>query len=305
MRILVTGAAGSLGTELSHQMRGQGHQLVGMDIKPRPAEWEGDYTQGSITDRSVMEHAMSQAIDAVVHIAAYHGVHERPVRKDQQPKDAYAFWDLNVNGTFHVFEAAARAGVRRVVYISSTCIPREQHGIYGHTKAVGEQIANTYAHRHGMRIVTLRPRGFVPHTDHAVYKDWLDWAQHFWKGGVHIQDVAKCVQCALVLLARSSWEFADPPVCVVDGKIDYSEDQLRTWDAHGAGTTFRHVYGDDDYELARKHGLDPSQAPRPAAKLPDHTHTAEELLGFRPQYSIKNILEELRSHGASGTSPSE
>lgn len=209
-------------------------------------------------------------------------------------------WELNVNGTFQLFEAAARAGVGRVVYISSTSIPREKYGLYGHTKVLGEQIAATYAHRHQMRVITLRPRAFIPHTDHTVYASWLDWAKYFWRGAVHADDVARCVWCVLTRLAAPEWDFPEPPVCVVDGRIDFTEEQLKNWDASGPGSTFTEVYGPEYCELARKHGINPSRAPRPAARCPEHTHDASELLGYNPEYSMKNILEELKLYGDAG-----
>lgn len=300
MRVLLSGAAGSLGTSLSRRMRGGADELVGLDILPCPATWSGEYVQGSITDRSTIEDLMAQSIDAVVHIAAYHGVHEHAVLEGQTTKDAYDFWNLNVAGTFQIFEAAARAGVRSMVYISSTSIPREKYGLYGHSKILGEQIASTYAHRHNMRVITLRPRGFIPPSDRTVYRNWLDWAKYFWKGAVHVDDVAQSVECALARLGKPEWEFVEPPVCAIDGKIDYTADQLANWDADGEGSTFTSVYGSDNLQLARSHGLDPSKAPRPIVKLPEHTHDAGELLGYSPTYSIRDLLEELRLHGPDG-----
>jgi nucleoside-diphosphate-sugar epimerase len=42
--------------------------------------------------------------DCIIHIAAWHGIHE-----DRGEKGAYDFFDLNVRGTFEIFEAAASA----------------------------------------------------------------------------------------------------------------------------------------------------------------------------------------------------
>lgn len=153
--------------------------------------------QGSILDRELLAEVMPM-IDCVVHIVAWHGVHE--VR---QQKDAYDFWDLNVTGTFNIFEAAARANIKNIIYISSTSI-RERDGIYGHTKVLGEEIAQTYQARHNMNVITLRPRAFIPHWNTAVYDDYLDWVRWFWDGAVHINDVAQAVQQSINLLAQQA-----------------------------------------------------------------------------------------------------
>src|SRR5262249_8050853 len=56
-------------------------------------------------------------------------------------------------------------------------------------------------HRH-MNVITLRPRGFIPYWDRAVYTKYSDWARWFWKGAVHIDDVATAVILSLDLSSR-------------------------------------------------------------------------------------------------------
>merc|ERR1712113_760712 len=99
------------------------------------------------------------------------------------------------------------------------------------------------------------------------------------------------------------WDFTEPPVCTVDGKIDFTEEQLRNWDADGDGSTFATVYGKESHELALFHNFDLTRPPRPVTRLPEHTHLAEELLGYRAEYSFRNVLEELRRWGAVGPPP--
>ena len=60
--------------------------------------------------------------DCIVHIAAWHGIHE-----SRGEKDAYDFFDLNVRGTFEVFEAAVSLGITRIVYISTTSVNKPLH----------------------------------------------------------------------------------------------------------------------------------------------------------------------------------
>src|SRR5580704_15710238 len=80
-----------------------------------------------------------QGCDCIVHIAAWHGLHE-----DRGEKNAYDFFDLNVRGTFEVFEAAASLGIDKIIYISTTSL-RRPDTLYGRSKILAERIAEDYA----------------------------------------------------------------------------------------------------------------------------------------------------------------
>jgi nucleoside-diphosphate-sugar epimerase len=284
MRILLTGGAGDLGTVLAPLLEQRGDLPLRLDLVP-PREPYGVYVAGSILERSCLARVL-HGVDAVVHIAAWHGVHET-----RRHKDAYAFWELNVTGTFQVFEAAARAGIHQVIYLSSTSI-RHRDSLYGHTKVLGEELAQTYARRHGMRVVILRPRGFIPHWNRAVYGSFVEWAQWFWGGAVHIDDVAQAVLNSLDLLATTPLEQA--LTLVVDGAYDYTDDDLQHWDCQGPGSTFRQYYP-QYYDLAVRYGLDPTRKP---FKL--DTTSTRQWLGHAPHYSLKNLLDELARYGPAG-----
>jgi uronate dehydrogenase len=105
-------------------------------------------------------------VQAVLHLAVapgHAGLYEDDAFNDRR-------FDVNVKGTYHVFEAARRGGVRRVVQVSSLMVlwghgasapvpgdaePRP-HGTYALTKLLGEQIARHYALAHGMEVIVLR-----------------------------------------------------------------------------------------------------------------------------------------------------
>ena len=178
-RVLLTGGAGNLGQALRRRLLALGSTPITFDVAAAPsAPAAGEaYLQGSVTDRAALASAID-GVDAVVHIVAFHGVHEpagpfASIRQDVLE----GFWDVNVTGTANVFELAARAGVREVVFISSTSI-RDRTGVYGSTKVIGEEIARTYASRHGMRVVCLRPRAFISHSDSVVYPGERTAAAH-------------------------------------------------------------------------------------------------------------------------------
>lgn len=186
----------------------------------------GEFVQGSITDRALLAQILP-GIDVVVHIAAWHGIHEVTGQRD-----AFDFWDVNVTGTFNVLETAVRANITKFVYISSTSV-EERFGVYGHTKVLGEEIAQTYVVRHGVNLIALRPRAFIPHWNTDTYKNYLEWTNWFWGGAVHIDDVAQATLLTVDRLVQN------PPknyLCLtVDGAYDYSPDVLANWDADGLG----------------------------------------------------------------------
>jgi len=144
------------------------------------------FIKGSVLDCSKLT-KIFRGCNCIAHIAAWHGLHE-----DRGEKDAYDFFDLNVRGTFEVFEAAASAGIDKVIFISTTSVYRPDTR-YGSSKILAELIAEDYRKHRLMNVVTLRPRGFIPYWDRAVYAKYSDWARWFWKGAVHINDVAAAV----------------------------------------------------------------------------------------------------------------
>ena len=221
MKVLLTGGAGDLGTVLTPLLEARGDTPLRLDIVP-PTDPGGVYVAGSILDRDGLTRWFA-GVDSVVHIAAWHGIHETT-----GAKDVYAFWDLNVTGTMNVFEAAHRAGVTQVVYLSSTSV-RHRASLYGHTKVLGEEIAQTYKTRHSMQVVILRPRGFIPHWNRAVYASFVAWLAWFWHGAVHIEDVAHAVVRSLDRLATSAE--VPPRALVVDGAYEYTAADLAAWDA--------------------------------------------------------------------------
>jgi Polysaccharide biosynthesis protein len=152
-----------------------------------------------------------------------------------------------VRGTFEVFEAAAAAGIDKVVFISTTSVYRPDTR-YGGSKILAELIAEDYRKHRRMNVVTLRPRGFIPYWDHAVYSKYSDWARWFWKGAVHIDDVATAVMLSLDLLSRRQLDRRQLDrrqldrrqldrqlVLTLDSAYEYTDADLDHWDAEGPG----------------------------------------------------------------------
>ena len=162
-RILITGAAGKIGNTLREGLRGRYPVLRLSDIAPLdPARDGEEIVRADLADLGEVEAAL-RGVDCVVHLGAIPG------------EDT---WDKilpsNVVGTWNVFEAARRQGVRRVVYASShhavgfyrrerdidqTVVPRPD-GIYGVSKVFGEAVGRLFADKHGLSVACLRIGAF-------------------------------------------------------------------------------------------------------------------------------------------------
>ena len=104
MKVLLTGGSGNLGHILVPRLLDRGDIPVILDVRaPRDLKKGALFIEGSILDRATLTETF-RGCDGIVHIAAWHGIHE-----DRGEKNAYDFFDLNVRGTFEVFEAAASA----------------------------------------------------------------------------------------------------------------------------------------------------------------------------------------------------
>jgi hypothetical protein len=157
--IVVTGAAGRIGTMLRSRLAGQGRVLRLLDIAALTAGAGEEAVAASVTDIDAMTAACAGA-DAVIHLGGI-------------PSEAA--WervlDVNINGSYTVLEAARRAGVGRVILASSNhavgFTPRSDFPVpdfaypapdtyYGASKAAGEAVAALYARRYGLDAICIR-----------------------------------------------------------------------------------------------------------------------------------------------------
>jgi hypothetical protein len=125
-----------------------------------------------------------------------------------------------------------------------------------------------------------------------VYARYRDWARWFWKGAVHIDDVAAAVILGLDFIFRQ--QPGQQLALTLDSGYEYTGADLDHWDADGPGSTFRKYYP-EYYDLALSYGLDPALKP---TRL--DISEAVRWLGYKPSYSLANLLSELAAHGDSG-----
>lgn len=178
--VLVTGAAGRIGTWLRGGLPERGWAVRGLDVVPMPDERPGEeQLVADVTDLTAMVDA-AQGVDAVVHLA---GV----VDESTWP----AIHHANIQGTYATVEAARRAGVQRVVLASSIhasgFTPRPASGLlreadapprpdtyYGVAKVAMEALGSLYADRYGMDVVCLRIGSAFPEpTTTRMLATWL------------------------------------------------------------------------------------------------------------------------------------
>lgn len=172
MKILVTGAAGRVGQCVVHGLC-ERHQLRGHDRVPIPGL--EDTVVSDLTDFEAVLRA-TEGMEAVIHLGG------RPGGDDWQE-----IHDSNILGTYHVFEACRRNGVRRVAYASRAgVLTRHPKGItrtvdlvptpVGHytvSKVFGEALAYSYAHQHDLEMVCVRIGNFNPERDQPQHPHHL------------------------------------------------------------------------------------------------------------------------------------
>lgn len=172
-RFLVTGSSGHLGEALVRTLRDARVPVTGLDRVPSP--WTD--VVASLADRDALAAALS-GVTHVLHTATLHKPHVGShTRRD--------FVDTNVSGTLAVLEEAAAAGVRGVVFTSSTSAfgralaPRADgpatwidetvhsrvRNVYGATKTAAEELCELASLDPGLPVVVLRVARFFPEAD--------------------------------------------------------------------------------------------------------------------------------------------
>lgn len=158
-RWVVTGAAGTIGSALRAALAEQGVLLVSTDIRPTTPVGPHDAVQtADLGDLESLVELFAGA-DGVIHLG---GIADEA--------DFHDLADVNIVGTYHVLEAARRAGVSRVVYASSNRLtgmyPAGEHvtpdmpprpdGFYGVSKVAAEALCRLYADKFGISTVSVR-----------------------------------------------------------------------------------------------------------------------------------------------------
>ena len=178
MRILVTGTAGFIGSQVAHSLLDRGDEVVGFDnlndyydVALKQARLErllarDDYhhVTGDLADRGAMERLFAGfRPDRVVHLAAQAGVR-------YAAENPHVYASSNLVGFLHVLEGCRRHGIGHLVYASTSSVyggntmlpfsetqPTEHPlTFYAATKKANESMAHSYAHLYGIPCTGLR-----------------------------------------------------------------------------------------------------------------------------------------------------
>ncbi len=178
-RLLLTGAAGGLGRVLRPRLKRLCQVLRVSDIAAMEGAREGEEVVVASLQDAVAIDALVSESDAIVHLG---GV---SVEGPFEPILA-----ANIVGVWHLYEAARKHGVRRIVFASSNHVtgfyrqdevitptdPMRPDGHYGISKAFGENLARFYFDRYGIETVCLRIGSSYPEPkDRRMLATWLSY----------------------------------------------------------------------------------------------------------------------------------
>jgi uronate dehydrogenase len=183
-RILLTGAGGNLGRQLRTPMRQWANVVRLTDIvefgAPGPGE---EVTAADLRDKAAVN-ALLEGVDAVVHLG---GISVEAPFAD--------LLEANIRGVHHLYSAAQKAGVKRIVFASSNHVtgfyptnqvidteaPMRPDCLYGVTKCFGEALSRYYFDRFGLETVCLRigssfeePRNARMLNTFLSYRDFIE-----------------------------------------------------------------------------------------------------------------------------------
>ncbi len=183
-RLLITGALGQIGSELTPELRRMygRESVVASDVK-LPIADEGPFEILDVTDRIKLEEIVKKYdIEAIIHLAA--------VLSASGELNPQLAWRVNMDGLFNILEVARICGLKQVFNPSSIAVfgsstpkdftPQETMmnptSIYGITKLAGEFLGNYYFNKYGVDVRGIRFPGVISNvalpgggtTDYAI-----------------------------------------------------------------------------------------------------------------------------------------
>ena len=176
MKVLVTGATGFLGKQTAKRLKADGVEVTGLGrnlAQGKMLEKMGiRFFQADLSEPEALATAF-RGQDSVIHCAAL-----------SSPWGKYKdFYQANVVGTANVIAAAKKAGIKRLVHVSTPSLyvdysdrvdireedplPAEGINFYSQTKRMAEDLIDQ-AFRDGLSVVTIRPQGIIGPGDTAI-----------------------------------------------------------------------------------------------------------------------------------------
>jgi len=299
MKVMVTGGAGFIGSNLVASLLGHGHDVSVLDdfndfYDPRikraniePARKSIQLYETDIRDEEAVRRIVKNGrFDTIIHLAARAGV--RP--SILEPK---LYIDTNINGTFHLLEAAKQAGTGRFIFASSSSV----YGVirtvpfteemcinatispYAATKMAGEQLCSNYSHLYGMRSVCLRL--------FTVYgpRQRPDLAIHKFAGSIN---AGMAIEQYGDGSTRRDYTYVDDIVQGIEACLSYDGELCDTFNlGESETTTLSELIGHLERALGKKANINrlpeqPGDVPLTYANI----DKARRLLGYKPATKI-------------------
>jgi UDP-glucose 4-epimerase len=288
MKVLITGAGGNLGRVLAPALVDNGHEPILLDY--REIETLYRFVQGDVRDPEVLIKA-SKGVDAIVHGAALHGIHLAKYSADD-------FWDLNVTGTHHVYQAALKNNISKVLLCSTMgvygeSIPFKENAyqsvtedlpllpadIYGLSKKLSEELADFYYRKHGIQTIAFRLGMFVP-------EDFVRYGFRLLKGGVDDRDVAQAF-----LLALNQNEIGFDAFNIM-ANVPFTEEDENELVLNPRKVIEKYYPGAND--IFEKKGIDVEEIMGLWGRVYWPIQKAKQEFGYSPKYNFDGYLEALK-----------
>lgn len=172
MKVLITGSSGFIGTNLSLELKRQGQEILGIDIRPQPPLLNTPFHQCDVLDAKGLKQIFSQfAPEYVIHLAA---------RTDLDEKKDIGKYAVNIQGVENLIEAISSCkSIKRCLFTSSQLVCKIGHvpssfeeycpnTLYGESKVLTEKIVKRN-NGGGVEWCLLRPTTiWGPHENHYL-----------------------------------------------------------------------------------------------------------------------------------------
>lgn len=280
MRILITGAAGKLGSTAVESLRRAGHQVTGIDLT---ASSTTDYVIDIRDLKSLID--LTGGFDAIIHTAALHG------KQMDEGYDRQNFVDTNISGTLNLLSVCVQNGIRRFLFISSTSLygkamvsqreavwvteelqvqPRD---IYDITKQACEELCRDFFEKEQIMTSVYRVARFLPETDnislnHRLYR------------GLDVRDAAELLKVAV------SFTFESFEIFNVSSRSPFKMEDVETLKRRPLEVIAKRV--PQAIDLYREKGWN----------FPDtidrvyNSDKASKILGYKPRFTFEYLLKQ-------------
>ncbi len=322
VKVFLTGGTGLLGSHVAQRLRSEGTQVVALHRSSSDTRFLAslgcELREGDLLDPPERTARAMAGCEAVVHAAAY--IYGGPSLEVVR--------EVNVHGTRNIVRGARRAGLRRMVYLSSVAVygdppgpmdettpldaPLRPRDYYGRTKREAEEVVREAHGREGLSVTILRPPALYGERDRLFVpqlRSLLRWPLVFVLGtgrtllaAVYAGNAAQAVEAALagrgageafnitrdVDLTQRDLLEALAPDRAFGPRFISIPGDLARWGALWADRLGLTIPGARDLSLTRVVRLSTEDNPYPSVK-------ARRVLEWRPPFTLEEALARTRA----------